>query len=271
MTAWMLEHGVDFDDPAAVAAAAASPSSVSGTDPQDPDDHRRRGRRRRRDPHAGGHRPRQRGRVGARGARSGCCELQREIIGDGRHRRRGPRHRLGRGPGRRGQGLPHRRPGGPRRAAYGGERRRPTSRRPRPTCCGATRIDSGRATAPLAMPDGAVHLDTTPYTLDEVVEQVVALVRRRPGAGAGERVVTAALRIDGGELPSTAGVRPPRTCCCTAAGPLAQALVRGWWRLRAARRRARARAGPARGGRQPRRAGSTARCWRSAPRGRSTR
>lgn len=38
------------------------------------------------------------------------------------------------------------------------------------------RIDSGRATAPLAMADGAVHIDTTSYTLDEVIEQVVALV-----------------------------------------------------------------------------------------------
>jgi cytidylate kinase len=38
------------------------------------------------------------------------------------------------------------------------------------------RIDSGRATAPLTMADGAVHIDTTPYTLDEVIDQVVALV-----------------------------------------------------------------------------------------------
>ncbi len=38
------------------------------------------------------------------------------------------------------------------------------------------RIDSGRATAPLVMADGAVHLDTTPYTLDEVIAQLVELV-----------------------------------------------------------------------------------------------
>ncbi len=38
------------------------------------------------------------------------------------------------------------------------------------------RIDSSRATAPLTMADGAVHIDTTPYTLDEVIDQVVALV-----------------------------------------------------------------------------------------------
>jgi len=38
------------------------------------------------------------------------------------------------------------------------------------------KIDSGRATAPLTMPEGAHHIDTTPYTLDEVIAQVVALV-----------------------------------------------------------------------------------------------
>ena len=37
-------------------------------------------------------------------------------------------------------------------------------------------IDAGRATAPLVMADGAVHIDTTAYTLDEVIGQVVALV-----------------------------------------------------------------------------------------------
>jgi cytidylate kinase len=39
------------------------------------------------------------------------------------------------------------------------------------------RLDSGRATAPLQMADDAHHIDTTPFTLDEVIDQVVALVR----------------------------------------------------------------------------------------------
>jgi CMP/dCMP kinase len=39
-------------------------------------------------------------------------------------------------------------------------------------------LDSGRATAPLAMASDAHHIDTTPYTLDEVIDQVVALVQR---------------------------------------------------------------------------------------------
>lgn len=38
-------------------------------------------------------------------------------------------------------------------------------------------IDSGRAAAPLTMAADARHIDTTPYSLDEVVDQVVALVR----------------------------------------------------------------------------------------------
>ncbi|MFX4292983.1 (d)CMP kinase [Streptomyces bohaiensis] len=36
ITWWMLHHGVDVADPAAVAAAAATPDVVSGTDPQAP-------------------------------------------------------------------------------------------------------------------------------------------------------------------------------------------------------------------------------------------
>ena len=37
-------------------------------------------------------------------------------------------------------------------------------------------IDSGRAVAPLVQADGAVHLDTTAHTLDEVVGRLVELV-----------------------------------------------------------------------------------------------
>ncbi len=37
------------------------------------------------------------------------------------------------------------------------------------------RIDSGRAVAPLTMPNGAVHIDTTDLTLDQVVDRVVSL------------------------------------------------------------------------------------------------
>jgi CMP/dCMP kinase len=42
------------------------------------------------------------------------------------------------------------------------------------------RIDSGRATAPLTMADDAVHIDTTCFTLDEVIDRIVALVPVSP-------------------------------------------------------------------------------------------
>ncbi|MGH3308311.1 MAG: (d)CMP kinase, partial [Nocardioides sp.] len=37
-------------------------------------------------------------------------------------------------------------------------------------------IDSSRDASPLTMAEGAVHIDSTAYTLDEVIDQVVALV-----------------------------------------------------------------------------------------------
>ncbi len=37
-------------------------------------------------------------------------------------------------------------------------------------------IDSARPTAPLVVPDGAIHLDTTPYDLTEVIDLVVGIV-----------------------------------------------------------------------------------------------
>ena len=48
------------------------------------------------------------------------------------------------------------------------------------------RIDSGRTAAPLTMADGAVHIDSTWFTLDEVIDQIVALVPVSPGAHQGE-------------------------------------------------------------------------------------
>ena len=42
------------------------------------------------------------------------------------------------------------------------------------------RIDSTRTASPLTMAEGAVHVDTTPYTLDEVVDLIARLVEERP-------------------------------------------------------------------------------------------
>ena len=44
-------------------------------------------------------------------------------------------------------------------------------------------IDSGRAVSPLVRSEGAVHIDTTAYSLDEVIERVVALVARHDTVG----------------------------------------------------------------------------------------
>jgi CMP/dCMP kinase len=41
------------------------------------------------------------------------------------------------------------------------------------------RIDSGRAVAPLLMADGAVHIDSTDLTLDDVIDLVAGLVAER--------------------------------------------------------------------------------------------
>ncbi len=43
-------------------------------------------------------------------------------------------------------------------------------------------LDSSRAASPLTAAEGAVHIDTTGHTLDEVVDQVVALVDEVTGA-----------------------------------------------------------------------------------------
>jgi CMP/dCMP kinase len=40
------------------------------------------------------------------------------------------------------------------------------------------RIDSTRTASPLTMAEGAVHIDSTPYTLDEVVDLIVELVEK---------------------------------------------------------------------------------------------
>jgi cytidylate kinase len=55
------------------------------------------------------------------------------------------------------------------------------------------RIDSGRATAPLVMADGAAHVDTTASTLDEVIGTLVGLV------------TDAAVRSVGGSAGGSAG------------------------------------------------------------------
>ena len=187
MTWWMLEHGVDVRRPDAVAAhAATEPVLVSGTDPLAPTitvdgtdvagpirgsrGHRARSARSARCP-----------QVRAAAAASSSSATSSATAASSSRAGTSARSVAPRG----GEGLPDR---GRRQPAPTGV---PPSTRTSATAS-ATRaqllerdtIDSGRATAPLTMAEGAVHIDTTDLTLDEVVDQVVALVET---SGAGSR------------------------------------------------------------------------------------
>jgi cytidylate kinase len=176
MTWWMLREGVDVHDPAAVAARVDEPEIVSGTDPLGPTitvDGVDVGTAIRQDDVTGAVSP-----VSAvPEVRARLLQLQRDVIAGA--------------------------PGGivvegrdigsvvapdaavkvyltadaaaraVRRAAEEGGADVSATQA---SLLARDKIDSGRATAPLVMADGAVHLDTTPYTLDEVIDLVVALV-----------------------------------------------------------------------------------------------
>lgn len=173
MTWWMLAHGVDVNDPTAVAARAGEPVIESGTDPL-------------------------RAVILIDGAdaslairsdavnaavspvsavpqvRARLLELQRAIIGGGGIVVEGRdigsvvapdapvKIYLSADPQARAV----------RRAAEAGGDVDATQE----SLLARDRIDSGRSTAPLTTADGAVRIDTTPFTLDQVISQVVALV-----------------------------------------------------------------------------------------------
>ena len=175
LTYWMLEHDVDLTDAAAIAAAADKGFIDSGTDPLDPTIE------------VDGIDVSQ----AIRGAavtsavspvsavpevRARLLRLQREIIGDGGIVVEGrdigsvvwPQAEvkvyLSADPEARAL----------RRAAEeGGSDLAATHA----SLAARDRIDSGRTTAPLTMADGAVHIDSTFATLDEVIGQIVGLVR----------------------------------------------------------------------------------------------
>ena len=179
MTWWMLRHGVDVHDPAAVAARCAEPRIESGTDPLGADHHRRRRGRRRAirsdDVNA------------AVSPVSAVPEVRARLLG----LQRAAIEAASAGPGSWSRAATSARSSGPEapvkvyltadprpRAPRAARPRRaaPTSRPTRESLLARDRIDSGRAVSPLVMAEGAVHIDTTPYTLDEVIDQVVALV-----------------------------------------------------------------------------------------------
>ena len=175
MTWWMLEHGIDVDDAEAVAAKADAPVLVSGTDPARPtitvDGTDVAGPIRSAEVTKA---------VSAVSAvpevRARLLREQRDIIGAGGIVVEG-----------RDIGTVVA-PDAPVKVYLTAD---PEARAARRTAelSGVTvestqqdlirrdRLDSGRATAPLTMADDAQHIDTTPYTLDEVIDRVVALVR----------------------------------------------------------------------------------------------
>lgn len=176
VTWWMLQHGVDVHDPAAVAAHADDPVLVSGTDPAAPtitvDGTDVAGPIRS---------PEVTAAVSAVSAvpevRARLLRDQRAIIGEGGIVVEG-----------RDIGTVVV-PDAPVKVYLTADPEARATRRAaemtgsdvlatRDDLLRRDRYDSGRATAPLLMADGAHHIDTTPYTLDEVIEQVVALVER---------------------------------------------------------------------------------------------
>lgn len=174
MTWFMLDQGVDLTDPAAIAARAGEPEIVSGTEPLNPTitvDGTDVAEAIRGEAVTGAVSP-----VSAvPEVRARLLQLQRDIIGDGGivvegrdigsvvapdapvkvYMTADPAARAAR------RALEE---GGTDAAAV------------EASLLARDKIDSSRTTAPLTMPDGAHHIDTTPYSLVEVIGQVVALV-----------------------------------------------------------------------------------------------
>jgi cytidylate kinase len=183
MTWWLLREGIDVRDVAAVAAAAGRPRIESGTDPLAPtitvDGVDVSVEIRGEDVNAA---------VSPVSAvpevRARLLELQREVIGEGGIVVEGrdigsvvwPQSEvkvyLSADPDARAA----------RRAAEEGGSDVALTQE---SLLERDRIDSGRATAPLTMADGAVHVDSTHLTLLQVIDRIVELARE---AGAREGV-----------------------------------------------------------------------------------
>jgi cytidylate kinase len=181
MTWWLLREGIDVRDVAAVAAAAGRPEIESGTDPLAPtitvDGVDVSVEIRGEDVNAA---------VSPVSAvpevRARLLELQREVIGEGGIVVEGrdigsvvwPQSEvkvyLSADPDARAA----------RRAAEEGGSDVALTQE---SLLARDRIDSGRATAPLTMADGAVHVDSTHLTLLQVIDRIVELARE---AGARE-------------------------------------------------------------------------------------
>ncbi|HEX7740101.1 MAG TPA: (d)CMP kinase [Marmoricola sp.] len=175
VTVWMLRSGVDLTAPDAVAAAADRPVVVSGTDPAAPtitvdgDDVAEAIRSEETTKAVSAV-------ASVPAVRQRLLDLQRQIIGDGGIVVEGRdigsvvapgaqlKLYLTADPAARAARRTAEQQGGDVAATEADLLRR-------------DRIDSTRAAAPLTVPDGAIHLDTTPFTLDEVIAKVVEMVR----------------------------------------------------------------------------------------------
>ncbi|WP_435745856.1 (d)CMP kinase [Nocardioides sp. SYSU DS0663] len=180
MTWWMLQHGVDVHDPAAVAARCAEPAIASGTDPSAPTitvDGTDVAVAIRSDEVTAAVSP----VSTVPEVRARLLALQRAIIGAEVE----PTGIVVEGRDIGSVVVPD----APVKLFLTADAAARASRRAAES--GATdvaateqslrsrdAIDSGRATAPLLLADGAVQVDTTGYTLEEVVELVVAMVDR---------------------------------------------------------------------------------------------
>ncbi len=189
MTAWMLRNGIDVHDPAAVAENAERPMIVSGTDPLAPSisvDGQDVAVEIRSDEVTAAVSP----VATVPAVRARLLDLQRAIITDA----------LASG----GIVVEGRDIGSvvwpeaavklyltadaaaraARRAAENGVDGADTVAATEAELLRRDQIDSSRTTAPLVVPDGAVHLDTTPYDLAEVIDLVVGIVERTVGSKA---------------------------------------------------------------------------------------
>lgn len=178
VTWWMLEHGVDVDSADQVAAASGKPHLTSTTDPQNPaiavDGKDVSGPIRTREVSNA---------VSAVSAvpavRERLVALQREIIGEGGVVVEG-----------RDIGTVVA-PDAPVKIFLTGSAQARANRRAaelnvtldttRLEMDRRDKLDSSRAASPLVKAPDAIEIDTTPYTLDEVIEIILSIVKERTG------------------------------------------------------------------------------------------
>jgi len=174
VTWWMLRQGVDIGDPSAVAGRVDEPEILSGTDPLGPTilvDGVDVGLAIRSDEVNVAVSP----VAAVREVRERMLELQREIIGDGGIVVEGRDIGSVVAPDAEVKVF---------LTADAAARARRRALEEGGTDVDATRasllardqIDSGRTASPLVMAEGAVHVDGTAYTLEEVVDLIVSLV-----------------------------------------------------------------------------------------------